>query len=136
MRFIDNQERHQTFPNQAQKPFVLNPLRRHIEKLETLEMETLDDLVSLLLGQTGVKSGGGYLALLETLDLILHQGDERRHHEGQAWQERRRKLIAERFPLAGRHDHHRVTTGQNRPHHVFLTGPELGETKLLSKLLL
>ena len=136
MRFIDDQERDETFPHQAQKPFVLNPLRRHIEKLETLEMEPLDDPVSLLLGQTGVKSGSGYLALFQTLDLILHQGDERRHHEGQPRQECCRKLIAERFPLAGRHDHHRIATVYNRPHHVFLTGPELGETKLLAKLLL
>lgn len=73
--------------------------------------------------------------LFQTLDLILHQGDERRHHEGQPGQERRRELIAERFSLAGRHDYHRIATSQDGPHDVFLTGPELGETELLAKLL-
>jgi hypothetical protein len=136
MRFIDDQERYQAFPNQAQKPFVLNPFRRHIEKLETLETETLDDLISLLLGQTGVKGRGGDVALFQTLDLILHQGDEWGHHEGQPRQERRRKLIAKRFPLAGRHDDHRIATSQDSPPDIFLTRPELIETELLSELLL
>ena len=77
MRFIDDQKRYQALPNQTQKPFVLNPFRSHIEKFETLEVKALDNFVSLLLGQTGVERGSGYLALLQTLDLILHQGDER-----------------------------------------------------------
>ena len=76
MRFVDDEERHEAFPHQTQKSFVLNPLRRHIEQFEALQVEPLDHVVSLLLGQTGVKGGGGDVALFEALDLILHQGDE------------------------------------------------------------
>jgi hypothetical protein len=133
--FIDDEQRHEAFPDKTQKPLVLNPLRRYIEEFETLEMKPLDDFVSLLLSQTGVKSRSGYLALSQALNLILHQGNERGHHEGQPGQERRRELIAERFSLAGRHDHQRITASLHGPNDFKLAWPKIRKTKLFLELL-
>ena len=134
MRFVDDEQRHKAFPHQTQKSFVLNPLRRHIEQFQTLQMEALNHFVPLLLGQARVKRGGGNLALSQALDLILHQRNERRNHQRQAGQQRRRELIAERFPLAGRHDRHGVAAGQYRPHDLELAWPELRQAELFLEL--
>ena len=81
-----------------------------------------------------MKSGGGNLALRKALHLILHQRNERRHDERESRQQRGRQLIAERFPLAGRHDRQRIPTGQHRPDHVLLTRSKRGKPELFCQL--
>ena len=53
--------------------------------------------------------------------LILHQRDQRRNHDhGLSRQHRRRQLVAERFPAAGRHHHARVAASEQAAHDSLL----------------
>src|SRR5205814_1716686 len=54
--------------------------------------------------------------------LILHQGDQRRDDYRGAPHRERGKLVAERFPAAGRHDDAYVAPGQNAAHDALLDG--------------
>ena len=49
----------------------------------------------------------------QALDLIFHQGDQRREHQRRARQEQRWQLEGERFARAGGQDRQRVGAGQD-----------------------
>src|SRR3546814_8204711 len=54
------------------------------------------DLALILTAQTGVEVGGGNARLAERVDLILHQRDQRRHHDAGALTHERGNLVAQR----------------------------------------
>ena len=54
--------------------------------------------------------------------------------QGQPGQEGRRQLIAERFPLTGRHDRHRVAPSQHRANDLLLARPKLRKAELFAEL--
>ncbi len=58
--------------------------------------------------------------LLQLLDLVLHQGYERRHHDGQSVEQQGWNLIAQRFAAAGGHDHQGVAFCQQIGNDLFL----------------
>ena len=71
-----------------------------------------------------VDERGGDAELREAIDLVLHQGDERRDDERQPFAGDRRQLIAEAFAAAGGHDAEAILAVENRGNHVALAGPE------------
>ena len=60
------------------------------------------DGVHFFRGEGGVEACCGNAAGDQSVDLVLHQGDERRNHEGQPVQQDRGKLVAEGLAAAGR----------------------------------
>ena len=75
--------------------------------------------------EVGVEGGGGDAAGAQRLDLVLHQGDQRRDHHRGAGREQRGQLIAQRFATAGGHHHHGVAAGHHRLDHLTLAGAEV-----------
>ena len=63
------------------------------------------------------------------IDLVLHQGDQRRDDQRQARQHQGRQLVAERLAAAGGKDGRRRFAGQQMPDHVALPRFEVGEPK-------
>ena len=82
------------------------------------------DFIPLLFRKTGVERRGGNVAGIQTIHLILHQGDQRRNDQRQAGQNGGRQLIAKGFPLAGGHHGHGIATGQHGIDHLPLAGAE------------
>ena len=76
----------------------------------------------------GVDHGGAPRGhALEPLDLVLHQGHERRDDHRQVVSHQRRQLVAQRLPRAGGHDHEHVVRRagtRQRPHGLGLPGAE------------
>ena len=56
--------------------------------------------------------------------LVAHQRDQRRDHDGEPVAQQRRKLVAERFAAAGRHDRQHVAAVQNGGDDLGLAWPE------------
>ena len=80
----------------------------------------------ILSGREGaVEIGRAHAVLQQREDLIAHQRNERRNDEGDARQNERGNLIADRFARARGHDGHHVAPAQNRGNRVFLPRTEI-----------
>ena len=67
------------------------------------------------------------------VDLVLHQGDQRRDDQRQARQHQGRQLVAERFAAAGGKDGRRRFAGQQMPDHLALSRFEVGKAEVLTQ---
>jgi hypothetical protein len=114
---------------------MLHPFWRQIEQLEPPLLEILNHAALLKPGQARVKRRRSDLPLPHGGDLILHQGNERRNHQGQSWQESRRQLIAERLAQPSRHDRHRIAPSQHGANDFLLTRPKLRKAEPFAELL-
>ena len=56
---------------------------------------------------------------LELIDLVLHQGDQRRDDQRQAVEDHGRQLVAEAFSAAGGHDAEAIPPRKHRRNHLF-----------------
>ena len=66
---------------------------------------------------------------MELIDLVFHQGDQRRDDQRQSVQDHGRQLIAEAFPPAGGHDAQAIAPGQYGRNHFFLPMPKRRQPK-------
>ena len=101
MRFVDGGE----LDGQALEPltegFVGEALGGDVEQLEGAGVEARVNFGKLTGIERGVEAGGGNALGGEGVHLVAHQRDERGNDEGEAVEQERGKLIAERFPAAG-----------------------------------
>src|SRR2546425_5141640 len=80
-------------------------LRRDVEQVVAAGAEAAEHLRALRRRLAAVEVRGGHACLAKTVDLVLHERDERRDDDGQALQMRGGRLVAERFAAArGEHD--------------------------------
>ena len=77
----------------------------------------------------GVERGSRNAVTAKLRDLIAHQRDQRRHHDGQAVAQQRRELVAQRFAAAGRHHREHIAAVQDRGHDLILPRSEGFEAK-------
>ena len=135
---------HKGFDAQVAGPEVLPPLadavglvhRHHADELflrEALEARHfqplrghIDDLIPAL---AGAVQHQGFLVVGEAVveegrRLVLHQADQRRHHDGNARQKQRRHLIADGFARTGGHHRQHILPVQQPPDDVLLSGAE------------
>jgi len=75
--------------------------------------------------QRGVEPEHLDVEALELVVLILHQGDQRRHHQGDAGELERGQLVAQRLAGAGRHDRQGVDAGEDVADGERLPGAEV-----------
>ena len=76
----------------------------------------------LPLRQGRVQVCGAHAALHQRVHLVLHQADERRHHQRDARQQQRGQLVAHGFARARGHDAHGVAPLQKRVDELLLPG--------------
>ena len=81
-----------------------------------------DDL--LVRAQRAVVAGGGHAVSRQRVDLILHQRDERRDHDGETRPDERRGLEAQRLAAAGREHDDRIAAGEDGVHRLALQRAE------------
>ena len=92
----------------------LQPLRGHIDDLIPALPGAVQHQRLLVVGQAVVQKSRRHARLHQRPHLILHQADQRGHHDGDARQKQRRYLIADGFARAGGHDRQHILPGQQR----------------------
>jgi hypothetical protein len=83
-----------------------------------------------------VNQGGGETARNQSVHLILHERYQRRNDDGDPIKKNSRKLVTERFPATGWHDHKNVLPVQDCGDDLTLRLSELAETEISLKRLL
>ena len=69
--------------------------------------------------------------IAHSVDLIFHQGYQRRNHYGGAFADKRRQLISERLSAAGRHQHKHIVPLKERCHYLLLVAFVFVEAEML-----
>ena len=69
------------------------------------------------------------------VDLIFHQSNQRRHHNGGALHQKRRQLVAKALATSCRHEHKGVVAGHQILNNSLLITFKLVETKIVFQLL-
>jgi len=82
--------------------------RGDIEQVELAAQQAALHLACGIGADAGIEEGRLHAELGERIHLILHQRDQRRHHDARARPQQRGNLVAQRFAAAGRHQHQRV----------------------------
>src|SRR5262249_45290446 len=85
--------------------------------------------------ERGVEAQDLHPEHLELVVLVLHQRDERRHHQRGAGELERGELIAQRLAAAGGHDRERVLPVEDVPDRKLLTGAERADAEAPARLL-
>ena len=99
-------------------------LGRHIDQVKLATLDLPFDLHRVAPVQRGVEVGGIDADLTQGIDLIAHQRDQRRDDHRDTGPHQRRDLEAQRFAAAGRHQHHRVASGDHMVDDAGLLSPE------------
>ena len=73
--------------------------------------------------------GGAYPVGNEGVHLILHQGDQGRHNDGDTGPVERRDLVADRLPATGRHEDKVVSAPDQSLYDLFLEWAESTEAE-------
>ena len=131
MGFVDREKRHMHARNGIYKPWAAKTFRRDVQQVVVARPACLQTLLLLARRQRAVDVRGGDALGLQGVDLILHQGDERRNDQRAALPEHRRQLVAEGFAAAGGHDRQNVAPFQHRFHYGGLTGPKIAVPEAL-----
>ena len=131
MRFVDGHQGDGQFLHQAAKALRLQALRRDVEELARASPDAAIDVPVFLRIQGGVQKGGGDPGLGQGGDLVLHQGDQGRNHQGQPRQQQGRELVADGLSGPGGHDADDVPVVEQGVHQGLLTGAEVAVAVIL-----
>ncbi len=104
------------------------PLGRHVEEFYVAVGAVVQRDVDLPRCEARVDGDGRDAACAQAVDLVLHQGDERRHDDAEPLAGHRRHLVRQRLAAARGHQRQRVAPGQHRADDFQLYGPELAES--------
>jgi hypothetical protein len=124
---VDRKPLHAHLREQVEQAGVHEPLRSREEQPQFPRGEPVADLQAFVLRQAGVDRGGRVADRLERIDLVFHQGDQRRDDHVGRFAHQRRQLIAEAFSPAGRHDDERIAAVERRVDRLGLQRPQLIE---------
>ena len=108
MRLVDREERDAARFEQLETPIGEQPLGRDVEQIELAGPHRTLDPTHLVERQRGVQVLGPHAVLAQRVDLVLHQRDQRRHHDTGTLAHQRRHLIAQRLAGTGGHQHQRI----------------------------
>ena len=100
-------------------------LRRDVEQLHPPGSAVRHHLLLLLTRHRGVEARRRHAVGQQLIDLIFHQGNQRRDHQRQSLLHQRRDLIAERFAAAGGHHHQTIPSAQRRINNGLLAGTKM-----------
>ena len=109
VRLVDGEQRDLRQAGQEiEKARAEQALRRHVQQVQLAATRHTRDLAGVVRRGGGVEAGGGDAGFLQRRHLVLHQRDQRRHHQRHAVAQQGRDLVAQAFAAAGGHQHQRV----------------------------
>ena len=124
VRFVDGQQRHGHPHDPQTEGFRGQPFGRHVEEFRVAVDAVVQCDVDLPRREPRVDRHGRDSLPPKSVDLILHQGDERRDDDAQPLARHRRNLVGEGFPASGGHQHQRVAPLHYRTDDLLLNGAE------------
>jgi hypothetical protein len=122
--FVDGEQSDVQPLQERQHARLHQALRRQVEHFHFAALDAGRQVALLLGTEGGVQRGGGHAQLFEGRDLIVHQGDQRRHHHGQAIAQQRRHLEAQGLAATGRHQHQGIAAAGHALNDCTLTATE------------
>jgi hypothetical protein len=131
VRLVDDEQRHLAVQQHLEELAVAKALGRHVQDLAPAALHRLFRLPLLPRRLAGVDGPRVHPQLVELVRLVLHQRDERRHHDGQPRQQQRRQLVDERLPRPGRQHDQRVAPRQRGADGLLLSRAELVQREVL-----
>ena len=99
-------------------------LGRDVEKIESARRELPLDLILRAAILRRVEKSGFDAEIVQCVDLILHQRDERRNDDAGAPPDESRDLVAQRFAAAGRHQSQAIAAVEDGGNDIALQRPE------------
>ena len=117
-------------PKRFEKRPAAEAFRRDVDKFEFAPRQRPDALALLSRAERAVDQRRGNASALERVDLVLHQRDQGRDHHRGSLQEKRRKLITERFAAARRHHDERIGAARDGGDHFLLRIEKFSETEI------
>ena len=117
---VDRQQRHLDAGHRAQERRRPEPLGRDVHQPVLAAAQRRLPLLPLAVAQRAVDEGSRDAARPQRVDLVLHQCQKRRDHDGGPFQEQGRQLVAERFAAAGRQDGDGGPAREHRADHLLL----------------
>ncbi len=130
MGLIHRQQGDQYILQQLGKARRFQPLRCDIQDLIRPAPDTSVGLLHLRTGQRAVDKSRRNACRRQRGDLVLHQGDQRRYHQGKPRQQQRRDLITQGFAAARRHNAQGVPPLQDRINQRLLPGAKRRMAKI------
>ena len=122
VRLVDDEERDRDLPQDRDERIVLELLGRDEDDLDRAATDARNGRKLLIFGERRVQRDDLVDAeLMQHVDLILHQRDQRAHDDGRPFHEQRGKLIAQRFSRTGRKNCQGIGARQNAGNDFFLT---------------
>jgi hypothetical protein len=124
VRLVDREERDAPAFQQGGRGRHPQPLRRQVEQVQLAGQVHLLDRAALvgILGR--VEEPGADAQRAQRVDLVLHEGDQRRDDDPDTGPHERRDLVAQRLAAAGRHEHQRVAARADVLHDRLLLAAE------------
>ena len=132
MCLVDGEEGDFKLSDEFYGVFAREGLGCHVEQFGAAFEEVFLDFGDLLLVEGRVEEVGhgvGAGGVADGVDLVLHQGDEGRHHDGGAVEDHGRELVAERLATARRHDDKSVVACENAANNLLLVTLEIIEAE-------
>jgi hypothetical protein len=121
MRLVDRKERNLDAREHLLEARHHQPLGRHVNEVEFTAQQLPAHRGRILGAERRVERGSPHAGLLQRLDLVVHQRDQRRNDDTHPRPADRRDLVAGRFSRAGRKQHHRVAAlGDVADHRLLL----------------
>ena len=111
VRLVDGEQRDRAAVEQPQRRFGAQPLRRQVEQVQLAVHERVLDAPPRIGILGRVEEARFHAEHVQRVDLILHEGDQRRDDHAGALAHLRGDLIAQRLAAAGRHERDRVAAG-------------------------
>jgi hypothetical protein len=122
---VDGEQRDADVLDRLAEPLVLEPLGGDVQEPQLPAADLLHHVAVLVCREGRIEPAGGDAARGQGIDLVLHQGDQRRDDERHAGQEQGRQLVAERLAAAGGKDGRGRAALHKVLHHRLLAGAEL-----------
>ena len=124
VRLVDREQGDRDFLKQPLKSIRQQPLGRDVQQVRGAGQQPRFNAPGVGGGKAGVQIVGAQPVLLQSEDLVLHEGDQRRDHDADAGAQDRGDLIADGLAASGRHQHERVLPAHHPFDDVQLMGAE------------
>ena len=105
-------------------------LRGHVEQPVLARVQPAQPFPRFVGRERRIQERGRDAGGLQRVHLVLHQRDQRRHHEGQPRAHQRRQLETERLPAARRQQREDIAPRQRIPDDLLLQRPERREAEI------
>ena len=129
MRFVDREQADLGLFEQVEKAPGQQAFGGDIEHLEIAAEQALLDLALGHRVEARIEEGRLDAELVQGLDLVLHQRDQRRNDDRRAGSQQGRDLVAKRLAATGRHQHEGIAATADAFDHGLLVAAERGIAK-------